>query len=368
MCNPPLIHLKLTPMPTLFKENITQKQIALPRPAFSSLGLVIPFQPSMWNEKSINEVLDYALEIVQTKLKERYSIECTHKVLGRLKKVFARLNLNTHRKSLAIILTNEEEKVIHLDFPVRPVVFFSNAVSMLDLAANIEREPGFYFLVLNNNRLRSYEFYNNKLNKVYEQNDEKNVDHLLEKASGIIELLNSKNEKPVFVTGSPELVEGFYKSSSFPQIIFKKLHQGVAFSDDVMKFLTAEISGKWSYWQSKFLTGRILIDQKAGSLISKTDAVLQALRKKEDGLLLIDKRLKKQLYNCITGNAIINTTAELTNLVENFLVRGNRIEITETGLLKDMGGIVLLRNNLPAATGKLSYINHREVCGEGLLF
>ena len=331
-------------MPAVYEENITQRQITKPQPVFSSLGLVIPFQPSMWDDRSIHSVLSYTMEIVETKLRDRYSAECTDKVLARLEKLFAQLNLNTHRKSLAVMLTPGEEKVIYLNFPVKPVVFFSRSVVLLDLVSNIQREPDFYFFVLNDGSARLYEYYNKHLSKVYEQNYETNTNQFYENASGVIKLLNSKNEKPVFVTGSPHLVEGLCKSSSFPQIIFKKLYQAAAFSDEIIQSLTIEITSQWSYWQSKFLTGRILIDQKAGSLISKIDAVLQALCKKADGLLLIDKRLKKQLYKSGTDNDIVTISKELINQIEHFLVRGNRIEITESGLLKDMGGIVLLRN------------------------
>lgn len=355
-------------MPAVYEENIIKRQITKPRPVFSSLGLVIPFQPSMWDEKSIQAVLNYAMEIVETKLKDRYSAECTDKVLARLEKLFAKLNFNTHRKSLAVIHTPDEEKVIYLDFPVKPVVFFSRSVSLLDLVSSIQREPDFYFLVLNGGRARLYEYYNKHLSKVYEQNHETNADHLYKNTFGVIELLNSKNEKPVFVTGSPHLVEGFCKSSSFPQIIFKKLYQAAAFSDEIIQPLATEIISQWSYWQSKFITGRILIAQKAGSLIYNIDAVLQALHRKADGLLLMDKRLKKQLYKSGAGNDIVNISKELINQIEHFLARGNRIEITETGLLKDLGGIVLLHDKKSGVTEELPFCRHYEFGGADNLY
>ncbi len=87
-----------------------------------------------------------------------------------------------------------------------------------------------------------------------------------------------------------------------------------------------------------------MIAQKANVLISNTEAVLNALSHSADGLLLLDKRLKRQLYKSRRVNALFNTGDELMNQVERFLTRGNRIEITETGLLKNFGGIVLLQN------------------------
>ena len=52
--------------------------------------------------------------------------------------------------------------------------------------------------------------------------------------------------------------------------------------------------------------------------------------------------LKQQLYKSRRANALFYTKDELMNQVERFLTRGNRIEITETGMLKEFGDIVLL--------------------------
>lgn len=355
--------LMYKPMPVLQEDNIAARKITKPLPVFSSLGLIIPFQPSMWDEKSTEATWQHAIQIVQAKMNGRYSAECTGKVITRLGNLFAKLNFNTHRKSLAVILTPDEEKVIYLSYPVKPAVFSARSVSLLDLAANTQQEPDFYYLVINKDYASLYDYNSKQLRKVFEQNNENCPVKLFKGVSNTIELLNSKYEKPVFITGMPNLVEGFCNNSSYSKHFFTLLYHASPFSNEIIQSLIKEITAHWSYWHSKFIKGKILIAQNAGMLISNIDAVLKALGKGADGLLLIDKHLKRKIQKPnVTGNAFFKMADELINQIEKFLGRGNRIEITESGLLKDMGGIVLLQGIKP---GNTEYKPYNRYTGTG---
>lgn len=341
--SPPLIKsLVYKPILLTHERKITGRKALKTRNQFSSMGLVIPFQPSMWDDNTIEAALNNTLHKVKTRMKQNYSEECTSKVLTRLQKLFNDLNFNTHRKSVMVILTPTEEKIIYLCFPVRPVVFFSRSASVIDLAANILQEATFYYLILNQKNVSLFDYSNNSPGKVYEKNGS-NTDDLYKQTSAIIELLNSENEKPVFITGNPKLVTRFCNSTFYAENYFPLLNHKAPFSSEIIQSLVKEITGHWKYWRSKSFSGKLLLAQKTGKLTSHTEAVVQVLRKSADGLLLIDKRLKQQLQK--PGNGIFQIAEELTELIEQFLARGNRFEIMENGLLKDFGGIVLLQSN-----------------------
>ena len=333
--------LMYNPMPVLQKKNIAARQISKTRTVVPLLGLSTPFQPSMWDEKAIQSAWSHALEMVKSKLKNRYSKECGHTILARLEKLFPKLNYNTHRRSLAIILSSAAEKVIYLSFPVKPVAFLSKSISILDLAANIQKEADFYYFVLNEGSVSLYDYNNKQLRKVYEQSNETCQVNLFRNASITIELLNSKYEKPVFITGRPNIVKRFCDATTYPTQFFTLLYYASPFNDEIIQSHMKEIILFWSYWQSKFYKAKILLARKAGTLITHIDAVLRALEKCADGLLLLDKHLKHQLQKSSIGGAG-QLAEEFRQQFEKFLVRGNRIEITESGLLKDFGGIVLL--------------------------
>ena len=371
-------------MPALYAENIGQPKLLMYKPAtvlkeeknmlkkaakqlpvFSSLGVVIPFQPSMWDEKSIEAAWQHAIQIVQAKMKNRYGVECTTKLTTRLEKLFAKLNFNTHRKSLAVLLTADEEKLIYLSFPVKPFVFSGKSFSPLDLAANIQQEPDFYYLVLNKNHACLYDYNSKQLRKVFEQNNEPCPLNLFKNASKTIDLLNSRYEKPVFVTGMPNLVEGFCNSSFYSKYFFTLLYQSPTINNGIKQSLVKEITVHWKYWHSKFIKTKIMMAQKEGMLISNIDAVLKALDKCEDGLLLVDKLLKQQLQRTSNTGGLFQLADEFMQQLEKFLARGNRIEITENGLLKDMGGIALLQNSKP---GKTAYKLYNIQAGKNGIF
>ncbi len=288
--------------------------------------------------------------------------------MDRLNKIFGRLNFNTHRKSLAVTLSHDEEKIIYLSFPVRPTVFFSKSFSWFEMAANIQREPDFYYLVLNNDNSSLYDYNNKQLRKVHVQNNEPCPEKIFNNVVATFRLLNDKNEKPVFVSGSPTLVELFCKSEYYTEIYFPLLHHTTPFRIEMIQSLVQEITSHWNNWRSKFIAGSLLLAQKSNRLISHTEAVLQALRRGADGLLLIDKRLKHQVHKSTSGNVVFQIADDLISLIEKFLTRGNRFEITETGMLKDLGGIVLLNYTSPDIPGVQVSKKRNEVFSVGELF
>ena len=354
--------------------NNNKRKIIKAGSATSSLGLVIPFQPCMQDERTIQNMLKHATEAMHTKLEGSADSAYANDMFTRLEKVFSKLNYNSHCKSIAMILKLYEEKVIYLNFRVKPVTFFNKYVSALDLAANTESEPEFYLLLLQENNAELYEYHNNHVHKVYTKKQEPGFDRindsdcLIKQVLHTLIFLNNKNDKPVFVTGNAQLVIEFYNASLFPELIFKKVQAVTEYTNDKIGLLAKEIINQWDCWQSKLVSGKIMLAQKTNSLISNIEAVLQALRRSVDGLLLIDTRLKRQLYKSRRVNALFNTADELTDQVERFLVRGNRIEITETGLLKDFGGIVLLQKNTSCISESLSAGRHQAFNNTGSLF
>ena len=330
-----------------------------------SLGLALPFQPRMQDEKTMDNILKFseqsAHEMVHRTLDPVYALN----VFTRLKNVFSKLDYNSHCNSIAVLIRPDNESVTYLNFRVKPIIYFNKYVSLLELTANADSQPDFYYLVLEQSNANLFEYHHNRLNQVYATkqvpglNEKTNPETLFKQVLQTIERLNGHNQKPVFITGCPKLVELFCSSSLYPGVFFRLLDNVAPFDEEIIKRLVKEIISHWNYWQSKFLMDQIMIAQKANVLIAEIEMVSQALRNGVDGLLLIDKRLKQRLYKSRRANALFNTADELMNQVERFLISGNRIEITEAGSLQQFGGIVLLQNR-PSHFFRLS-----PVCNAG---
>jgi hypothetical protein len=331
---------------TYHKQGI-KKKIRV-RKVFSSLGLVIPFQPSMWDDKTVLAELIYAIKTVSKALREKYTSDCADKVLHRLEKIFAQLNFDTLRKSVAIVLEPGNEKIIYLNFVAKPVLFFGKSISLLNLVTNVPREADFYFLVFDGTDVRMYEYYNRQLGKVYEHKSLMPNGHLANTVDLYhtiftqIELINYGYKKPVFISGREEDMDMFLSRCPFAAITFKKNNPIMKYPVEIIKLMALEINFQWRSLQSKFIRGRIKLAAKSNTLIGNKEAVLQALQKKWDGLLLLDKRLNKQLQKSKSSTPVFEAADELLLEVEHFLMRGNVLQITETGLLKNFGGIALL--------------------------
>ncbi len=330
-----------------YNKQTTKKKIKL-RKVFSSLGLVIPFQPSMWDDKTILAELIHTMKMVSKAVREKYTAECADNVMERLEKIFVRLNFSTLRKTVVILLAPEGEKVIYLSFVAKPSMFFSKSVSLLNLVTNVPREADFYFLIFDEGDVRMYEYCNRQLGKVYEHKQKMqnghtdNVINLYPVIFIQIELINYGYKKPVFISGKDEEMEVFLSKSPFAEITFKKKNLIMQYPVEIIRLMALEINYQWHHLQSKFITGRIKLAAKNNTLINHKEAVLQALRKNWDGLLLLDKRMNKQLQKSKMTVAVFEQADELIQEIEHFLMRGNVLQITETGLLNDVGGIALI--------------------------
>ena len=169
-----------------------------------SLGLVIPFQPSIVERKTIQTIFDYALDLVQLKLERKFEQPEINRVVKRLEHIFNRLNYNSHRKSVAIIMEGEEEKIIYLNYSGKMVFQFNETFSLLDLVGNATQNPEFELLIFKNDGAELYEYFNHSLHRVFAQTHsfcgKQEINNcLIRRISNILKQINSKNEKPIFV-------------------------------------------------------------------------------------------------------------------------------------------------------------------------
>ncbi len=93
------------------------------------------------------------------------------------------------------------------------------------------------------------------------------------------------------------------------------------------------------------MKGQITIAKRFQNLFSHLESVIKALKHSDDGLLLIDSFMKEEIHKTLLNETLFEATKKLTDEIEKFLARGNRIEITEGGLLENFGGIALIKEN-----------------------
>ncbi len=342
------------------------KKVHLP---ITTLGITFPFQPSMYDKKFIQVTLNYIRRAVEIKLKQNYNSVFGKTILARLDNAFSTLNYNTHRKSVAILIGSDGETITYLNVFAKPLIYFNKNISLLDLLHRTNNQPEFFLLYSGDKKSMLFEYYNGKLHKEYGTKESGFISNSTyhglagestrmkrcQQILNVLKLMNPKNKKPIFVTGSTIQSNTLCNISTFREIMFKK--GNTLFSDDEedkLRLLASEIDNEWRYWHYEFLAGKIVLARKSNHLISKLTAVSKALECSKDGTLLIDKYFKKQLWKSIKVNVALKSRETWMKYLERFLSRGNHIEIVKTGLLKDYGGIVLLeKETMNAADRRL---------------
>jgi hypothetical protein len=335
-----------------------------------ALGFVMPFQPSLWDDKFTQSTLDYCTHNIEKKLQNTHTVESIKTMLGKLEHIFKNLNFNTHRKSLAVIISADLEKVYYLNYTVVFSVCTGNFISLLDLVHYIKQETIFFLLLASKEDICLYEYANEHLHKVYEQKPDAFYGYFMDadiRAISVITYLNTNCQQPIFIVDNNEQLIAFHESVPFAEIIFPIIIEP-PYSAEMLQKITREIHKQWNFWLSKFHLGQITIAQKANALTFNYGAVLKALCNSTDGLILMEKAVKKELQKSVKGDMLFEESNFFIQQLERFVDRGNCIVIKENGLLKDWGGIVLLPNAIPNCIKPTYFDEHRISGGMDNLF
>jgi hypothetical protein len=324
-----------------FKAPVVSREI-------SSMGLAIPFQPCIQDKRTITKVLNYAIELVQIKLEESSVLFAENMSISKLKKLFGSLNYNSRCKSIAVVITPQEEKIIYLNYFADSVIFLNNHFSVLDLAGNMKAKPEFQLLIFEKNEIVTYHYSDGRLHKVYSEKYKSHFESFpgtseMNSVVNILKAVNKTNDIPVFINGEDHLADRFYKSAPFKEIIFKISSFDKPDTYNNTRLVVAKITNHWQYWRSELIKGQIELAKRCHQIITGKENVLNVLHHWADGVLFIDQQLKQQLDNSLLNNSPIIFFKELPDQLEEFLIRGNSIEITEAGLLEEQGGIALIK-------------------------
>ncbi|MDE3236110.1 MAG: hypothetical protein KGO81_09165 [Bacteroidota bacterium] len=355
-------------------ELVYYNQARKQQPAISSddikvVGLALPYQPSIWSDTKLNSVLNYAKELLQVRLKERGYQRDAERILLSVDDAFSRLNKHTHRKSIIVRIANNVEQIVYLNYEVKPAIWFSESISIFDIAMNIRKEPAFFLLTIECDQHVLYSYNDDGLKKIYQHRGCPTCFSLHHPTIVAVQLLNSQHHLPVFILSKCEdKINAFLSLISFPELVFRKMITEKQYDVSVVERMAAGIAADWYSWNPQVLLAKIILKKKTHACISGVAVVLSSLQKGGNGFLLIDERLM-QLLKKPKGFALVIYRADvLMNEIEKFVTRGNAVEVTALDLLADEGGIVLLKDIQSAGDYSLVPSKSRHSIFDELLF
>lgn len=304
-----------------------------------AMCLVMPFYPCMWNKDTTVAALNNAIYLLQGKMKKKFTAGFIDRTVTLFRSILSMLDFNTHTQGLVVRLTDKGVNIVYLKFPVRSLLTFGKSGYLLECAVNKRQEKDFYLLVFDIIQTSVYQYSQGTLSRVIVRSAGNS-----HSAATIFDLLEPAHGSPVFVTGIPQLANIFCNKYG-RELFFYLPCVNTSYSPEIIRQLAEDIIAKWQEWHSKFLTGKIREANQAHRLYCGAEQVLKALKDLKDGVLLLDKKLKRKLLRSARGRNNSPVEADLLVQFDRFIERGNLVEITPPGFLRHFGNISLLHDN-----------------------
>src|SRR3954454_4781285 len=120
------------------------------------VSLFMPFEPKMVSKNEIVYKLQSLINEAEQKLIKTFPISAVKPVLERLKSVIKNLDYSTHKKSTAIYVSADTEKLFYLNTPLEEKVTVDTSFNIRALVESKKRLQQHLVLVLGNNISRVY--------------------------------------------------------------------------------------------------------------------------------------------------------------------------------------------------------------------
>jgi len=123
------------------------------RPAVS---IILPFEPKMNLKTELTHSLKTAADKVELELLKNYPDEMAILVMHKLRAIIKNLNLNTHKKSIAIYVSPVFEKVLYLDIAVEEKIIVDESFEIRDLVYSKKQMHKYLVLLLSGKESRMF--------------------------------------------------------------------------------------------------------------------------------------------------------------------------------------------------------------------
>jgi hypothetical protein len=120
------------------------------------VSVVMPFEPKMNSKEAIMHSLKLAADKIKRDLFKDFASDVSDEVLQKLRKMIEHLDYTTHKKSVALFVSPEIEKVYYLDIEVCEKTITDTSFEIRDIIMNKKDEHKFLVLVITGKREKIY--------------------------------------------------------------------------------------------------------------------------------------------------------------------------------------------------------------------
>jgi hypothetical protein len=337
------------------------------------ITLLLPFEPKMTPKHILEGRIKCTLEKVKNELYEHYSFVIAKEVFERMLSIINNLDYNTHKKSVAVFVSSDDEKIIYLDVNVEDKFFITNSFQIRQLVIHQKDNKEYLLVVINKSFVAIYRGIGRIISKIllripdYKrqeqqsgkncnnvncQNEEELFQNFLQSADKSLSFLHKAFSLPVFVFGSEVILEKFKNITLNKDVIVGYMDNELDNNseDDIERTIDPYISN-WLQVKDRYYKQQVESASKSGSLVAGIEGVWNSAKRKNIKLLVVEEGYEYQAYlgkglivcaEEVTSNPYIKDVVEDT--IERVFANGGNVAFVSNGTLSNYMHIAAIRN------------------------
>lgn len=343
-----------------------------------AVSIILSFEPRINATAELRHDIKIAVDEAERRLNADYSPIFADPVIHRLHTLIQNLDYNTHKKSIAIFASPAFEKIIYLDYPVKQKIVIGDSFQVRDLLLFFKRNRDYILLCLSgkqntlylgvssglqpikpNNSLSIHAITDDPPQRVANFTDLQQRKSLLQKkllrrTDHELDTVLKAFPLPLFLAGSKKIMGTFREITKHEKHIAANIHGN--YEDATipeLRNLVAPYVQNWYNDQDKWLVTQLSLAADNGNLISGIQDVWREANSPQTRLLAVEEDFN---YPATTGEsadiiypavAKYNTNHYIPDavddLIEKVLEHGGEVTFTGNGVLKEYGGIALIK-------------------------
>ena len=361
--------------PVVTPEILEVMEAAHYRPAVS---IIMPFEPKMSLKTELMYSLKTIADKVEQELLENYPDEIGKLVMQKLRAIIKGLNINTHKKSIAIYVSPVFEKVLYLDIAVEEKIIVDESFEIRDLVYSKKQLHKYLVLLLSCKESRMYlgnsttfvRIVSNTPESVYEyandipervanfsdmsERKELVMDKFLHHIDNSLDIILNAYHLPLFILGTERIMGHFKKLTKHAGAVIEYVQGNYeeATLQELKEILEPHIAD-WKKVKEKDLLNQLEeAEGKKKLAVGMRDVWREAMSHK-GRLLLVEKNYmyaaqrgssEEIIYKAIEPyNKFSYIKDAVDDVMEKVLENGGDVEFVDKDVLKDYHQIALIQ-------------------------
>lgn len=340
------------------------------------ISLILPFEPKMASKTAIYNRLLKAFKTVEKELLRSFPDIPSETILAKLKIFCKGLDYATHKKSVAIFVSEDIQTVYYLDFEVEEKVIVDYTFEIRDVIFNKQLNSKFLLLLLSNEKARIMQVEGNQMELVLENDirhlamdenpgarvsnftDPDSIKEVREKkfmhyVDNNLTIIIKAYQLPLMIAGAKKTCGHFREISNNNQYIVETIHGNyLGSTESELQEILKPYINDWQKFKEKDIMLQLDRAINSNKIAAGIKNVYKAATKGKGRLLIVEK---DYMFPALVGEANELKASENTmlsnakyvkdvvdDIIEKVLQYGGDVEFVNNGSLKDYMHIALI--------------------------